>query len=863
MIVENVSPTPYSLLRRTKHFEYRDEDSTLQRFSEYEDPVKALTFECRRVLDCISSTNQSAVLKSPAAGAPSSDASWARFEDMGFTSLLETNPPVNSGNKQERNPFAGLQSQPVSGQTNLARPTTPSWADFLSSGFPDDSTRRGPGPLLLPTQQILPPISPARVQSSQSHVRNGLTEDNLEPGELASINRVDLDETFWWVWMSSLAGEEPPARKAVFGRCAVVETEIFGGQWLVMEEQVKGAAAQPDEGAYIVEKKRRFGFTKRSRERRSSTGRKNQTKANAAKAASTPVLARPTVNPDQHAKVQEAARDLVRRQNEQRQDDEPGESVMRRGRNRDGAESKANSVMSLGLQPTLKREAGPALEWSRKFDKDTIRARYLGDPGAGTGIETQRAPSPSIASTMDIISAIKAVDNPQRNDFVERDLPPTPSNQQEPVSSQDTLTVMAPPSQPPPPPPGRAADADIPSSTDNNHPTSPSHRYKESEKTVVSPDALNHTARKPVGSVDRTPRDHPAFRQPDEADAPPSEVNLAKSSKAPSPATGAAAAAAAAAMKNSNSAQTAPPPQVQKSKVGSTKKIRNLFSRKKTDEKSTEEPEALAMHRAISEQNQNGRVGQKTTLRKPAPQKVPPSNIPTKPDPPIAPTAPQPENSGLDEGEPGPEVESPHQDRVAHSGYGANTDHPMHPNHSSAQFSNFTQGPLEDQPAFDPDERVPPIPDHRRSSVSWDSKSSPAAAGLHDEADHVHPVRDSHEHRPSNNPSHGIDPRVDSYGDRDMADDEISDQSAGGVREPGMFDHGNTSDRWAQIRKNAAERRATEEQQPKDSPPHHSSQSARTEKTDRTDDGETSGEESKFPTASNHPNAKAKYANSH
>lgn len=46
MIVDAVSPTPFALLRRANHFQYRDTDRALQEFSEFEDPVQALTEEC-------------------------------------------------------------------------------------------------------------------------------------------------------------------------------------------------------------------------------------------------------------------------------------------------------------------------------------------------------------------------------------------------------------------------------------------------------------------------------------------------------------------------------------------------------------------------------------------------------------------------------------------------------------------------------------------------------------------------------------------------------------------------------------------------------------------------------------------------
>ncbi len=120
---------------------------------------------------------------------------------------------------------------PMSGD-GLARPTTPSWADFLSSGFVDDGPGN-PNNLLLPPDKMLPPIDTgARQRSSQSHKPRLETERILEPGELASISRFDLDDSFWWVWMSSLAPEETAERKSAFGRCAVIETKIRTGRWL-------------------------------------------------------------------------------------------------------------------------------------------------------------------------------------------------------------------------------------------------------------------------------------------------------------------------------------------------------------------------------------------------------------------------------------------------------------------------------------------------------------------------------------------------------------------------------------------------------------------------------------------------------
>ena len=195
MIVDTVSPTPFSLLRRAKNFEYRDEHWNLQEFANYEDPIKALTDECLRVLKCISSTNESTVSSSKQSTSLR-DASWSRFEDIGFGGSIESDPE-----DEENKPPAGaksehamsLRTQPRSQGGDLGRPTTPSWADFMSSGFSDEGNlKEHVGPLLLPPDKVLPPIAAARGQSSQSHKRHLDDEPALEPAELASINTLGM-----------------------------------------------------------------------------------------------------------------------------------------------------------------------------------------------------------------------------------------------------------------------------------------------------------------------------------------------------------------------------------------------------------------------------------------------------------------------------------------------------------------------------------------------------------------------------------------------------------------------------------------------------------------------------------------------
>ena len=384
MVVDSVSPTPFALLRRAKNFEYRDDDRILQAFSSYEDPVQVLSDECRRVLKSISSINESNV-STTKASTSLGDASWSRFEDMGFGAIgdFDDEPDSALGHSRKKQPKIHSTSQTKS--NDHGRPTTPSWADFLSAGFVDEAANPAPRPLLLPPDKILPPIDvdSKRGKSSQSHVRTAPEED-LEPGELASINAIELDDAFWWVWITSLAGEETLERKAVFGRCALLETTIGDGAWLVIEEMVKGAAPEPEVGAYIAEKKGRFTFgRKKNMTRTKSMGRKTQPPSMEpfARSSQASPASKTSIGPDQHARIQAAA--AVLQEKQRQQEPEPTTTSPRRARGADGMSTKTNSVFT--LQPVIMSEAAPAMKWANSYDKKAIRAAYLGSDFAGKG----------------------------------------------------------------------------------------------------------------------------------------------------------------------------------------------------------------------------------------------------------------------------------------------------------------------------------------------------------------------------------------------------------------------------------------------------------------------------------------------
>lgn len=388
MIVESVSPTPFALLRRGNHFQYRED--SLQQFSEYEDPVAALTEECRRVLRAIAAANQTQAVSSAKHSTGLRDASWSRFEDIGFGGSLDDDDEDDFLSSPTPQPVTGLRTTPASGVNRGGRPTTPSWADFLSSGFIDE--RAGSPTNLLPPDQQLPPIdATVRQRSAQSHRPRLQSQRDVEQGELASINQVHLDEAFWWVWMNSLAPEETPDRKAAFGRCAVIETIIRNGRWLVFEEVVKGAAPEPQEGAYVAQKKSFFSWRRKDKDktgvvrRKSTNGKKSSEKSDKSLKGSATMgaISKTSLGPDQQAKIQAAAQQLqAKQEREQRQ--AQGLPVRRGRTDAELMAEKTQSVMT--LQPMIMKEASPAMKWANRYDKDTIREAYLANSMAGRGL---------------------------------------------------------------------------------------------------------------------------------------------------------------------------------------------------------------------------------------------------------------------------------------------------------------------------------------------------------------------------------------------------------------------------------------------------------------------------------------------
>ncbi len=790
MIVDIVSPTPYALLRRAKNFEYRDDDSALQQFANYDDPIRALTDECRRVLKCISSTNQSTISTSKASTSLR-DASWSRFEDVGFGATIEESDGEEDGDQSMLGPIrhsGGLRNQAQSENGYLGRPTTPSWADFLSSGFTDENGTKASSPMLLPPDKILPRIQTGqRGQSSQSHRRDLDTGSTLEPGELASIDKLDVDDSFWWVWISSLAGEEPTSRKAVFGRCALIETVLTGGRWMVMEEQVKGAAPEPAPGAYIAEKKGFFGFTTR---RARLAGKKSAQKKSLLssdvydKAENFGPQSRTNIAPDQHARIQAAAVELQRRnQNQDRLAD-----GARRGRH-DEVSNKTNSVMT--LQPLVMTEASHAMKWASQYDKKETRAQYLGVDLAGRGSTSDLLPPPAANGVATNASTISLTEPPKKHELSPPPekiplpkSPVPPSSTEIPLSELPTLSRPKEdplPKTPSPPPP---KDSPLP------QPPSPPPSNKASQ--ALPP--------------------HPSTRAPERRNASSHEPVITALPQPPSP---------VATPPHSSEPQSAIPRKVVGSspeQVKLTKKrnagtgIKGIFGARRTKEPPIKSmasppmasppietsPAIAAARAAIASKNKSQVNGQPVHQVITQASRQAPTPAPNKSQRPVTTPPPEPTYQMSDSppatsnipqiGAVQRPAGAPRTRRDSQDGSLSRVD-TNEREQADREFSTFDQGPFLEQPAFiPPDSSLPPEP--------------------------ISPVKEE--------PHQQVPGAFDDVIEEEEEEEEVVDEPTDLTRKMSPV-----QDRWAQIRKNAAERAARQSEEVK------------------TDDGETSGEESK------------------
>jgi len=483
-------------------------------------------------------------------------------------------------------------------------------------------------------------------------------------------------------------------------------------------------------------KKNRFAsFTKQGRrDRRMSMGR--QSPVPNIPYATAPEQSRTAIGPDQHARVQAAAAALV----QQRIDEEEEQTVgRRRGRTNEQDETKTQSVMTLG--PLLAKEATPALQWARKFDKEATRQQYLGDNAAGKGLAVGHSPSASTVNLETALSAGDATDRARRHQSHDKELPSPPSPDRGMTAAaflSDTSAIRTPAQDiwgaKPVAQAGSSMDAvkhilqgspDIQTQAPQPLRVTNGPVHGHTTSMDESP-TVNRVSRKPVGGSADSSGDSPAVLNG------PAPIRASVDQRPTTPKQSPAVIAAVAASQNSPTSSKSSPNH-QATRKASTKGFRGMFNKRKPDAQQT-----LGQQRAVNGSTlsvEKAPVGRNSSfLRRKQVSPMPP------PDAPAIPTAPmttqtmspasvshmpsasddaarirqeaarsrQIRHDSIDGGEPGPE-ESTNEPYSPMSPTNQPLEAPRAPytqnaNGSSAQFSNFSQGPLDDVPAFVPED---------------------------------------------------------------------------------------------------------------------------------------------------------------
>jgi hypothetical protein len=404
---------------------------------------------------------------------------------------------------------------------------------------------------------------------------------------------------------------------------------------------------------------------------------------------------------------------------------------------------KTNSVLT--LQPHLLSEAGPAMKWDKRFgegakDKDALRAQYLGDINAGKGLGN------------DLVSTTNGRSSPLPPEISNRDLPALPKSQTDLPASRSQVWEN----------PAASGSKDV---------------------TVT-----------PVPWPEDSPLPTPQL-QPEENPLPSTEhVDRHPALRAPVPERKAITPVLSNVRASEEQARHPEPRKLEKKKKEGGGGFRKLFGRKKTDTSTpagvnqTRPSEDDARLRALDAARSTSRVSHHNQQYR-------------EQSPAISVEQAEPVRTRSPALEPSP---------VAFEQAQPPTEHPLAPDSAALEqreadraFSRFDQGPMEDMPAFvpedsdDEDHAAPPVV--YRRPVGQDSRIP-------------RPVTPPQQHA--------------AYARDDVSEDSIE---AGRQVSP-------SQDRWAQIRKNAAERaaRLSEEQT-------HRSRSQ--SQSQRTDEGETSGEE--------------------
>ncbi|KAK9376148.1 uncharacterized protein V1513DRAFT_300636 [Lipomyces chichibuensis] len=151
---------------------------------------------------------------------------WAHFKDYGFWNDAVRDSPNSDTEAIERQPRTRNTSGSSKWSTESSNgPETPpavnSWSQFMSRGFPTESSPMLSNPgLLLPSAELLFRAPPRRKHLPPRTV-DGESDASIQ--QSLEIAKLPLDDAFWWTWLCAHGPEELSSRQSIFAAHVIVE----------------------------------------------------------------------------------------------------------------------------------------------------------------------------------------------------------------------------------------------------------------------------------------------------------------------------------------------------------------------------------------------------------------------------------------------------------------------------------------------------------------------------------------------------------------------------------------------------------------------------------------------------------------
>ncbi|KAG5438250.1 hypothetical protein PCANB_003101 [Pneumocystis canis] len=222
MLVNMPSPNAFTVLQRIAIQGLDTDDEIVSVLWKHRNHIEnALTDESKRILMCISNT-----LRNISSSTESKE--WEKFMNFGFD-YIENEPKNLEEDSLYKINKLNIHSENEPDEhfhENLDLKTNPSISSKKESSLSK----------VLPCDKVFSPVIGIQSHSELDSITK-INTDWLNESTISKKCRINLDESFWGVWIDSCSEETPVFRKNLFGKFILFEIELDEKKWIIVEEQ--------------------------------------------------------------------------------------------------------------------------------------------------------------------------------------------------------------------------------------------------------------------------------------------------------------------------------------------------------------------------------------------------------------------------------------------------------------------------------------------------------------------------------------------------------------------------------------------------------------------------------------------------